>query len=197
MKLGNVAEIQTGLVLSRKQSTPSDSQSFQYKQLNLRCITNIGAINLNELDPYTAGEKLKTDYLTRNGDVIVRLSTPYTAVLITEQSGLVVSSNFVIIRANAKHILPEYLYWLLNTEKIKRDIVRNASGSILGTIKPSYFADLYIKQLPVEKQQLVATINLLAHKEIRLLEELKIEKEIYYRQLTSKIQKQTGNGNSL
>jgi hypothetical protein len=195
MTLSDFAAIQTGLVLARKQSNPTDNCSVQYKQINLRCIKDSGYIDTSELDPYAANETLKTDYLTRNGDIIVRLSNPYTAVLITEEtSGFVVSSNFVIIRTDTERLLSEYLFWLLNTEKIKIDIVKNATGSILGTIKPSYFADLNIKPLPIEKQHLVASINLLAHREIQLLEELKTQKEIYYRQLTNKVQKQMRNG---
>lgn len=189
MTLSNYAEVQTGLVLSRKQSSPSDDESFQYKQLNLRSITDSGYINAAEIGQYSANEKLKSDYLTRKGDVIVRLSGPYTAILITEDTeGLVVSSNFVIIRVKDEHLLPEYLFWLLNTDKIKIDIQKNISGLLLGTIKPSYFADLNIKLIPIEKQQLVANINRLARKEISLLDELKIQKEIYYRQLTKNIQ---------
>lgn len=191
MRLSDFAQIQTGLVLARKQSDPTDNKSFQYKQLNLRCIKDSGYININELDIYAANEKLKTGYLTCKGDIVVRLSNPYTAVLITDETvGFVVSSNFVIIRTDTEHLLPEYLFWLLNTEKIKRDIVKNASGSILGTIKPSYFADLYIKPLTIEKQKSIASINLLAHREIQLLDELKKQKEIYYRQLTNKIEAQ-------
>lgn len=196
MKLNELASVRTGLVLSRKQSSQIDSLPVQYKQLNLKCIIDSGDIDTKVLDEYSASEQLKWDYLTHKGDIVVRLSSPYTAVLITEDTeGLVVPSHFVTIRADGKHLLPEYLFWLLNTEKIKKNILQNNSGSMLGTIKPSYFAELDIKLIPVEKQQIVANINLLAKKEASLLERLKEQKEIYYRELTNKIQKQMRRGN--
>jgi hypothetical protein len=196
MKLSELASVRTGLVLSRKQSNHVDNVAVQYEQLNLKCIIDSGDIDIELLDIFIAAERLKWDYLTHKGDVVVRLSSPYTAVLITEEcEGLVVPSHFVTIRADGKHLSPEYLFWLLNTEKIKKNIMQNNSGSMLGTIKPSFFAELDIKLIPIEKQHLVANINLLAKKESKLLEMLKEQKGIYYRELTKTIQKQMGKGN--
>ena len=196
MKLNELATVRTGLVLSRKQSNQLDSMSVKYKQLNLKCIIDSGDIDMNLLDIYIASEHLKWDYLTHRNDLVVRLSNPYTTVLITEEAeGLVIPSHFVTIRADGKHLLPEYLFWLLNTEKIKKDILQNNSGSMLGTIKPSYFAELEIKLIPTEKQLLLANINLTAKKESQLLTKLKEQKGLYYRELTNRIQKQMRRSN--
>ena len=41
------------------------------------------------------------EYLTHTGDVVIRLTAPYTAVLITEQlEGYVIPSSFVVVRTN-------------------------------------------------------------------------------------------------
>ena len=131
MKLQDLASVRSGLVLSRKQA--KEPSEYRYPLINLRCIQQEGTIQLKEADIYEAKEPLKEEYLSQSGDIIVRLTAPYTAVLIDETtSGMVVSSNFVVIRVEDKGLLPEYLFWLLNTEKIKRKIYENATSNMLG-----------------------------------------------------------------
>ena len=121
MRLGEVASIRSGLVLSRKLA--KEPTEYRYRLLNLRSIHPKGYVELDQLDVYDAKEPLGAEYLTRPGDIIVRLSAPYTAVLIDRSSeNLVVSSNFVLIRTEQNALLPEYLHWLLNTEKVNRRI---------------------------------------------------------------------------
>ena len=106
-----------------------------------------------------------------------------------------VISCLVVIRADASQILPEYLYWLLNTPKVKRQIYENTSSNMLGAIKPRYFADFEVSLLSMENQETIAALNLLAHKERQLLNELTMEKEKYYSYTINEIQKQMRRGN--
>ena len=122
-----------------------------------------------------------SEYLTRPGDIVVRLSAPYTAVLIDRSTeNLVVSSNFVLIRTEQKVLLPEYLHWLLNMEKVNRRIYENATTNMLGAVKAKYFVDFEFTQLPLEQQRAVADMYQTMQKELRLLTELAEEKEKYY-----------------
>jgi len=62
------------------------------------------------LDEYYAVESLSPEYLSQIGDVIVRLTAPYTAILVDDETvGMVVSSNFVIIRPNPRQLISGYL----------------------------------------------------------------------------------------
>lgn len=179
MKLGNIATVRSGLVLSRKQSRePSD---IQYPLLNLRSVQEGGYIDLAEADVFDATEYLSPEYVSQIGDVVVRLSTPYTAVLIDQSTaGMVISSNFVIIRTDRRELLPEYLFWLLNTPDVKRSIYENTSGNMLGAIKAKFFAEFEIAPLPISDQQKIAAMNTLALEETRLLRRLADEKERFY-----------------
>lgn len=179
MKLQDLASVRSGLVLSRKQAKgPSE---YRYPLINLRCIQQEGTIQLNEADIYEAKEPLKGEYLSQSGDIIVRLTVPYTAVLIDETtSGMVISSNFVVIRIEDKQLLPEYLFWLLNTQKVKRKIYENTTSNMLGAVKTKFLTDFELTLLPLEDQYKIAQLNLLAKKESQLLKELATEKEKLY-----------------
>ena len=194
MKLKDIAELQTGLVLNRKQATRPDEVKVKYKQLNLKSVDSSGFINLEMLEDFESKESLKREYFTRKGDIVVRLSYPYTAVIIDEESeNLLVPSHFVIIRCDQKIIVPGYLGWLLNSDKMKKKISLSTSTSAFGTIKQSFYSDLEIYSVPTEKQKILSEINRLSVKETMLLTELKDEKQKYYETLISKLQKEMRN----
>ena len=179
MKLGEIASVRSGLVLSRKLARENPVQ--RYRLLNLRSITPEGYIDMNETDVFDAKETLPGEYLSQVGDIVIRLSAPYTAVLIDEKSeGMVVSSNFVIVRTDPQELLPEFLYWLLNTSEVKHRMFENSSSNMLGAVKPKFFADYEITPLPIPEQQKIAAINSLAKAESKLLRQLANAKEQYY-----------------
>lgn len=194
MKLGELALVRSGLVLSRKQSR--ETSSFRYPLLNFRSIAVDGDIELGEVDVFDATEVLKPEYISHAGDVIVRLTAPYTAVLVDKDTeGMVISSNFIIIRTDSKKILPEYLYWLLNTSEVKQKIAENTSSNMLGAVKASYFNDFEISLLPIDGQQKIAALYLLSRRESRLLMQLAQEKAKYNAHQIERAQKQIRRGN--
>ena len=141
-------------------------------------------------------EPLNPDYLTHKGDVVVRMTIPYTAVLISEEfEGYVIPSSFVVIRANGGYLLPEYLYWLLNAQQTRSQIYEGAVSNMLGAVKPRYFADFEVEDLPLEQQHIIAELNRLAHRENQLLLKLAAEKEKYYNQMIHQVYKEMKRGN--
>ncbi len=186
MRLGDSASVRSGLVLSRKLAR--EPSGIRYPLLNLRSIRPDGHIDPEQLDFYDASERLSQEYLTQAGDVIVRLSSPYTAVLIdSSTAGAVVSSNFVIIRCDGSEILPEYLFWLLNRPEVKRQIYENTGSNMLGAIKAKYFTEFEMVPLPVADQRQIAGLNLLAMREAALFRRLADTKERYYELLIQEI----------
>ena len=191
LRLDELVSVKTGLVLARKQAKyPSDVMA-KYRQLNLKAIDSKGYIDENSLEEFCANERLKAEYLTQPGDVIVRLTIPYTAVLIDDEfAGMVIPSHFIVIRTRGRKILPEYLYWLLNTDKVKASILQNISSIMIGTVKPASYAEMEIELLTLDEQRKISEMNVLAKKEIHLLDRLIGQKELYYKEAIDKAQKE-------
>ena len=177
-RLGEVATVRSGLVLSRKQSrTPT---GVRYRALTLRSINPDGSVDMGALDDYFAVGALPPDHLSQAGDVIVRLTSPYTAVLVDgDTAGLVVSSNFVMVRIHSFLILPGYLFWLLNTPRARRAVFANAGSNMLGAVNPRYFAGMELSLPSPERQRTIAGMNALSLKEAALLWRLAAEKKRY------------------
>ena len=194
MKLGNVAQVRSGLVLARKQARIRTE--YRYPLLNLKCIHPNGYIDTSLCEVFDSVELLNPEYLTHKGDVVIRLTIPYTAVLITEElEGFVIPSSFVVVRADRSVLLPEYLVWLLNSQKVKKKIYESTVSNMLGAVKPRYFAEFDLDELPFPQQRLMAELNRLAHRETQLLAQLATEKEKYYDYVLNRVFTDMRRGN--
>ncbi|SHJ48134.1 restriction endonuclease subunit S [Tepidibacter formicigenes] len=187
MKLENIAEIRTGLVLSRKKAKSSPEKI--YKILTLKSFEEHGEININELEEFESSELLSPLYLTKKGDVIIRLSSPYTAVYIEENlEGVVIPSLFSVIRLkNNKDILPEFLALYLNSDYGKRHINKFAVGSAISTISTNFLKSFIVKEFSKDIQTRMVEINKLHIREKKLLKNLIEEKETLNKSIINSI----------
>ena len=107
-----------------------------------------------------------------------------------------VPSHFAIIRVDKTVASPEYILWILKRESTRQKILQNISGSgAFGTISSKFFSALPIRDLPLNKQQLIGKIQLLSEKELELLHKLTVQKEIYNKLLVNKIYDSVKRGN--
>lgn len=190
MKLGDHVSIRSGLVLSRKHA--KEMPVCSYPLLTLRAIQPDGRIDLSKIESFDSTEFLQSEYLSQIGDIIVRLTEPYTAVLIEQDTvDMVVTSNFLIIRTNPKWYLPEFLFWFLNSKEMRQKIAKNSSSNVLRAVNASYFSALECPLLPISSQKKLAELHLLARKEQQLLIKLAAEKEkLYDRLLTQAFERE-------
>ena len=198
MTINDIAVVRTGLVTARKKKDAASLGTYKYQLLNLKCIANEGYIDKDYIEPYELSEELKDDYLTRMGDILIRLSAPYTAVLINkpELCGIVVPSHFAIIRVDERYALPGYVFWVLRREKNKITMMQNSSGSTaFGTISSGLISSLPITLLPLHEQQIIGELLCLSEREQELLQKLSEEKKTYNTLLLNQIYDNMKRGN--
>lgn len=198
MLLGDVAEVRTGLVLSRKKASDDMDVKFEYTALNLRCVVSEGYLDLEDAEKYYSTERLKSEYLTKEKDILIRLSAPYTVVFITspKQCGYVIPSHFAIVRADELKVAPEYLNWFLKRDAVRQKIIQNVSGSTaFGTISSGFIANLKIRDVPIAEQKTLGNILLLAEKEQKLLHKLAVAKALYSKAIVNEIYDRLKRGN--
>ena len=152
-------------MLSRKEALQS---GYSYRALSLKNITENGEVNLTNIENYFAVEPLKRNYFTHNDDVLLRLSSPYTAVIINEkEENLLIPSHFAIIRVN-KSVDPTYMYWWLT--KNRKQFYKIASGgTIMGTISSGYIQEMDIELPSMEQQRKMGELLKCANREQQLL----------------------------
>jgi restriction endonuclease S subunit len=182
VSLAEIANIRTGLVLSRKQGLSTGDHAKKYPLLTLKSVNSLGYINREYVDWFYSEDHLDDDYFTKEGDVAIRLSEPNTAIFVDNNfTGHLIPSSFVIVRLKNKSILPEYLAWYLNSSFGKKQIERSHIGSAISIIKTSCLRNIIIKEISLKKQREIMGINNLFLKEKLLMQKFIVKKEAYYR----------------
>lgn len=190
MKLGDIAEIKTGIVLTRKKAELEFRVKDNYRLLSLRNIDEDGTFNQQPFEIFASNDRLSSRYFTEKDDIVMRLSDPNTAVYIDqEHTGLLVPSNFVVIKVNDNLILPEYLAWYLNKETIKQELERSQSGSRILSTNKNVLKSLSVHKLPLQRQEALIKILRLHQKEKMLYKNLLIEKEKWFNGVSQKLLK--------
>ena len=171
VKLGDISSITTGQVIKRKEARPGDVDAIQYRILTLKSFDEDGFLVKEELDTFKAIEEIESKYITSKGDIVVRLSMPFTSITIDEESeGILIPSLFVVIRINSNDILPSYLSLYLNSNKMKKQYIKEARGSAIQILKTSAFKEFEIMIPDMSIQEQAVTLNELLMREKRLLQ---------------------------
>ena len=160
MKLEKLCSIKTGTPVSRAKAAASEEYVRPARVLIPRAMSE-GSIVDEELAIEEIGE-VKSELFTREGDVILKLSTPYDAVYIDgNHEGILVTSFGMILRAKEDAPLRmQYLSMFLNHPKTRFVLQAVSTGTSAGmaTLKRRTVADIDIPLLPLGRQEKLAEL---------------------------------------
>lgn len=188
MQLGEIAEVKTGLVLSRKKAAFEHETKATYMLITLKNINDDGTIDSTMFEEFKSNDLLEEHYFTQEGDVLIRLSHPHSAVYINNEcSGLLIPSYFAIIKVNQGIYLPEFIAWYLNSNKVKKELERSQSGSRIPSTNQNIIKTIPVSLTTMDKQRALIDIYRFHLKEIELYKSLMEEKEKWFSGLSNKI----------
>ncbi|WP_294877504.1 restriction endonuclease subunit S, partial [Sulfurospirillum sp. SCADC] len=114
----------------------------------------------------------RVDYITHEGDILVRLREPNIAVYIDKNSsGLVVPALMAIIKPK-KEINSIYLTHFINSTIAQRRLQKELKGTTIAMIKAQDLSDLEVIVPPKQTQEKIVKMLDLANQEIDLLHKL-------------------------
>lgn len=188
MQLGEIAQIKTGLVLSRKKAEFEYDAMARYKLLSLKNISEDGNIVNESFDEFISNDYLDDHYFTEEGDILMRLSQPYTAVFIDKNhTGLLVPSYFAIIKVDKAKVLPQYAAWYLNSLNVKKELERSQAGSRIPSTNQHAIRNIPIMLASISKQQILIELFQLHQREKMLYKKLIEEKELLFQGVSQQI----------
>lgn len=148
------------------------------------------AINRGSIEHKSLGSliiKTEPDYkkLTKKGDIVIKLSTPYDACLITEEDeGLLVPSFCAILRAGEADFNMEFLLAYLNSEICSNQIKNLVSGATIAILSTGTLKKVEVLLPSLDKQKSLATDYMKTLKKEKLLNKII---ELEYEKLNSMI----------
>lgn len=177
MNIGNLVDVVGGIITSRISAKEDEQSAGEMKVLIPKAISNGGVSkeDLGVLNLSTAADgSMDKKKLTQEGDIVLKLSTPYDACAITaEDVGLVVPSFCAILRKKADaNIDLNYLLAFLNSglgNSRLKEFVNSATIAILsiGSLKK-----VLVPQTTSENQKKIGDEYIQQVNQVKLLKKL-------------------------
>lgn len=184
LQLGDIADIRAGIVITRKKATTSSEVKATYPMFTIKSIDSLE----ESFEQFESNEVLSPHYFTKEGDILLRLNYPYSAVYIDETKvGLLIPSSFAVIDVQVDFILPEYVAWYLNTAQAKKELEKGQSGTRIPSTNKATLSAIPIQTMPLEKQRNIIQLYKLHLQETQLLNKLIEEKEKQFQAQTNKV----------
>lgn len=117
-----------------------------------------GALVKEELYDISYKTEFDEKKLTKAGDVVVKLSTPYDAAYVTkDDEGFLITSFCIIVRNTGKEVDSEYLAAFFNSDVYLNQAMNMVSGATMPMLTLGKIKDIEINVLPKDDQEQVAT----------------------------------------
>lgn len=126
--LEELCTIKAGQSVARAKKDVEEGKGRKVKVLLPKAMSG-GRVNPDELAEEEVGN-VKDEYYTREGDVVLKLSTPYDAAFIEADSADVLITSFgMVLRSASDRIDMRYLTMYLNTSMVADYFAARSSGS--------------------------------------------------------------------
>ena len=184
INLNKIAEIKTGLVLSRKRGEAHSSSEHSYKIVSLKSFAENAIYDNSFADEFISNEKINDEYKVSLGDILLRLREPNFAVYIDkEYSDLVYSSLMVRIRVKSDKFDPHFVAHYLNSSAVKRALAPDVSGTAIAMIGVSSINNIKIPTLNLQTQNKIVKYLNLVRQESEILQNLVAQKQKYHKSI--------------
>lgn len=157
MKIGDISEnIYSGQIISRVEAKKEvgDEVIEERKVLIPKAISG-GRVTHAGLGTVELKKAADEDRITREGDIVLKLSTPYDAAYIEKaDEGLLVPSFCSVIRGlDASKVDAQFITAYLNTEYVREMLKAKVAGTAMPMIKLSDVKNSGIPNVPLSKQK--------------------------------------------
>ena len=184
INLSKIAEIKTGLVLSRKKAEAHSPSEYSYKIVSLKSFTEDAIYDDAFADEFISSEQINEEYKVSQGDILLRLREPNLAVYIDkEYSDLIFTSLMVRIRIKSDKFDPHFVAHYLNSSAVKRALAPDLSGTAIAMIGVSSINNIKIPTLNLQTQNKIVKYLDLAREESEILQNLAAQKQKYHKSI--------------
>ena len=184
IKISDISDIKTGLVLIRKKADKNVDEKFSYKVISLKSFNENALFDGSFADEFISSEQISDEYKVSRGDVLLRLREPNFAVYIDkEYSDLVYSSLMVRIRVKNAKFDPHFVAHYLNSSAVKRALAPDVSGTTIAMIGVASINNLKIPLVNLQTQNKIVKYLNLARQESEILQNLVAQKQRYHKSI--------------
>ena len=184
IKLNDIAEIKSGLVLSRKKAEAHSPFEYSYKVVSLKSFNENALFDDTFTDEFISNEQINEEYKVSLCDILLRLREPnFAAYIYKEYDDLIYSSLMVRIRVKSDKFDPHFLAHYLNSSAVKRALAPDVSGTAITMISVASINNLKIPLVNLQTQNKIVKYLNLARQESEILQNLAAQKQRYHKSI--------------
>ena len=158
IKLNDISEIKTGLVLNRKKADTSKEQKLYYSVVSLKSFNEDAIYDNTFADEFISNEQIKEDYQVKQGDILLRLREPNFSVYIDKDyENLIYPSLMVRVKIQDNRFDPHFIAHYLNSNIVKKALASEVSGTTIPMIKVADVNEIKIPLINLDKQKNIVT----------------------------------------
>ena len=189
-KLEELCTIKTGAPTSRAKKIADGVEPKDVRVLLPRAMQG-GYIIDDELVIEKVGE-VKDENFTHEGDVVIKLSTPYDSAYIDkDHEGIMVTSFGMLLRKKPEAELDmQYLSMFLNLPQTNSVLQAVSTGQsvAMAMLKRKTVADIEVPLLPLERQQMLADLfKAVQERKLQYTRLIELDEELITSQMTKSI----------
>lgn len=171
MILENIADVIAGQIMTRVTEDNNDGEPVQV--LAPKAISS-GIIIKEDLGKAILSKAVDENKYTKEGDVVIKLSTPYDAAYVTSKDiGLVIPSFCATIRISNDNLIDaKYLSAFLNTSYVRSQLTAKVVGSSRPMIKISDIRALEIPEVSIDDMRDIGEAYMLSGRKKEILLEM-------------------------
>ena len=194
IKISDISEIKTGLVLIRKKADKNVDEKFRYKVVSLKSFNVNALFDDTFADEFISSEQISEEYKVSRGDVLLRHREPNFAVYIDKDyDDLIYTSLMVRIRVKSDKFNPHFVAHYLNSSAVKRALAPDVSGTAIAMIGVASINNLKIPTLNLQTQNKIVKYLNLAREESEILQNLIAVKQKYHKSIFENLIKKEEN----
>ena len=194
IKISDISEIKTGLVLIRKKADKNVDEKFSYKVVSLKSFNENALFDDTFADEFISSEQISEEYKVSRGDILLRLREPNFAVYIDKDyDDLIFSSLMVRIRVKSDKFDPCFVAHYLNSSTVKRALAPDVSGTTIAMIGVASINNLKIPLVNLQTQNKIVKYLNLVRQESEILQNLRAAKQKYHKSIFENLIKQEEN----
>ena len=187
-KLSEIANIQMGLVLSRKEAAIGSENYHSYMRLTLKSLDDSGVVNTEHAEPYQTNEELTDQIICKKDDVIIRIFTPLNPSIITQETaGLIIPSQLASIRIKSDLVLPKYVQFYLSQHKVLEKLSSEDTGTAQRSIKVGSLSKLEIPLPSIHDQKIICEIIALQKRREQLRRDLLEQEQLMMKSIINNL----------
>ena len=179
MKLEELAQVMIGILTKREMDEKGKNR---YRLFSLK--------NYEEKKEYEEiiANKELNNKLTQKGDLLFLLLCPNKIIHVDEKlEGILVSSQFCIIRVQKEKIDPIILKWYLESQQGKAQIATEQIGSSIQKISIAALKKIEIPQIDINKQEKIKDLIEVWENEKKVMQDIIETKEMIYENIIEQL----------